>query len=321
MVKKKKGAKKKKIEQGELPPQLPFPGGLPERPEIDEEPEIKPLRHRVWTENKAKLIERYLLYFVFITHHGTYIDGFAGPQESDHPEMWSANLVLANEPKWLRHFHLFDNDPEQVKRLEELKLAQPPCDSKGRKVIRDIEIYPGDFNVRVDELLTSGTISEREATFCLLDQRSTECHWATVESLARYKPSGFNKIELFYFLAVGWLSRTLSATTRDTKRLTDWWGRDDWEQFIGMKKPAQAEVFVRRFKKEFGYKSVKAWPIFEKQSGGNIMYYMIHATDHKEAPKLMSRAYDRAVFSEQYEQLQFESFFSELEAENDNEPD
>jgi len=88
-----------------------------------------------------------------------------------------------------------------------------------------------------------------------------------------------------------------------------------------MKKPDQAEVFVKRFKKEFRYKSVKAWPIYEKQSGGNIMYYMIHATDHKEAPKLMSRAYDRAVFSEQYEQLQFESFFSELETENGDEPD
>jgi len=29
----------------------------------------------IWTKNKAKLIERYLLYFVYITKHGTYIDG------------------------------------------------------------------------------------------------------------------------------------------------------------------------------------------------------------------------------------------------------
>ena len=46
---------------------------------------------------------------------------------------------------------------------------------------------------------------------------------------------------------------------------------------------------------EFGYKSVKAWPIYERADGGNTMYYMIHATDHPEAPKLMSRAYRRAV--------------------------
>jgi hypothetical protein len=37
------------------------------------------------------------------------------------------------------------------------------------------------------------------------------------------------------------------------------------------------------------------WPIYERQSGGRIMYYMIHATDHTEAPILMSRAYANAV--------------------------
>ena len=46
------------------------------------EPFVRPLRHPIWTEYKARLIERYLYYFVMITKHGTYIDGFAGPQES-----------------------------------------------------------------------------------------------------------------------------------------------------------------------------------------------------------------------------------------------
>lgn len=43
------------------------------------EPKLKAIRRPIWTENKAKLIERYLYYFVLITRHGTYIDGFAGP--------------------------------------------------------------------------------------------------------------------------------------------------------------------------------------------------------------------------------------------------
>ena len=300
--------------ESEAPQPLPFTD-LPERPEPDTEPEIKPLRHPVWTENKAKLIERYLLYFIFITKHGTYIDGFAGPQEPDSPEMWAANLVLANEPKWLQHFHLFDIDPEQIRRLEDLKAVQPNHDSKGRKVARDIEIYSGDFNMRFRELLDSGSISQKEATFCLIDQWSTQCHWSTVEALAKYKQPGFNKIELFYFLAVGWLGRTIAATTKETEGLSAWWGRDDWKQFVGMKRTTQSQIFVQRFKQEFAYKSVKAWPIYEKPSGGNIMYYMIHATDHQEAPKLMARAYDRAVYPEHYEQLQFDAFFSGLERE------
>ena len=29
--------------------------------------------------------------------------------------------------------------------------------------------------------------------------------------------------------------------------------------------------------------------------GGRVMYYMIHATDHSEAPNLMNRAYHKAV--------------------------
>jgi hypothetical protein len=49
---------------------------------------------RLWTGNKAMLIERYLYYFVLVTKHGTYIDGFAGPQDTDRPESWAARLVL-----------------------------------------------------------------------------------------------------------------------------------------------------------------------------------------------------------------------------------
>ena len=31
---------------------------------------LRPLRNPIWTENKARLIERYLYYFVLITKHG-----------------------------------------------------------------------------------------------------------------------------------------------------------------------------------------------------------------------------------------------------------
>jgi three-Cys-motif partner protein len=307
---------KKKVWSAPQESELPFPGGLPERPEPDTEPLIKPISHIIWTANKAKLIERYLLYFVFITRHGTYIDGFAGPQQPDHPEMWAAKLVLDSEPKWFRHFHLFDLEPDQIARLESLKSAQQPTDSKGKKVIRDITIYEGDFNQRIYDLLAEGSITPREATFCLLDQRSTECRWKTLQALADYKPAGSNKIELFYFLAVGWLGRTLAATKTPTnlEGLDEWWGRKDWNQFIGMRKQAVADIFVQRIKQDFGYKSVKAWPIYDGESGGNIMYYMIHATDHPEAPKLMSRAYERAVFQENYEQLRFDDFFQTLDS-------
>ena len=252
--------------------------------EIPEQPP-KPLRviaptNPVWTENKAQFIMRYLRYFVYITKHGTYIDGFAGPQAERETDSWAAKLVLDSEPKRIRHFHLCDANPAQVARLQALKPLQGARDSSGKPINRDITIYSGDFNQRVDEILAAGTISEKEATFCLLDQRTFECEWATVEKLARYKKSGM-KIELFYFLANSWLNRALSAQ-KDTEKLARWWGREDWHKLRDMSRDTRRDAMVERMRSELGYKYVMPWQIFKRKTGGILMYYMIHATDHPE---------------------------------------
>jgi len=273
---------------------------MPERPDPDTEPLLKPIKHPIWTENKAKLIERYLYYFVLITKHGTYIDGFAGPQQPDKPEMWAAKLVLDNKPRWLKHIHLFEKNTRRFRQLEALKRSQPPRKLKEPK--RDIVLYPGDFNVNIHKLLNSKSISEKEATFALLDQRTFECYWSSVKALSGYKKSG-RKIELFYFLPNSWLPRAVSGI-KNKQILNDWWGRTDWEKLKTMKADQRRDVFVERFKRELGYKSVKAWPIFETKRGGNVMYYMIHASDHPDAPKQMRRAYEKALLrKEPLEQL------------------
>ncbi len=56
-------------------------------------------------------------------------------------------------------------------------------------------------------------------------------------------------------------------------------------------------------------------PFSASDTGGRVMYYMIHATDHPEAPKFMSRAYRRAVLPlEPIEQLSL-ALFSECDEE------
>jgi three-Cys-motif partner protein len=294
---------KPKSQQDVLFEHAPLPGQ--EKPA--EEPKVEAPQFPVWTDNKARFIMVYLRYFVLLTKHGTYIDGFAGPQaESDETESWSAKMVLGSEPQWIKHLHLCDASRNQIVRLEALKKVQPIRDTKGRKLYRKIHIYHGDFNVVIDEILASGNISQKQATFCLLDQRTFECHWKTLEKLANYKKKPQNKIELFYFLANGWLERALAAL-RDTDVLQRWWGRDDWTALREMSRDERRDALVARFKRDLGYKSVKAWPIYERQNGGAVMYYMIHATDHPEAPKFMSRAYRRAVYPlEPIEQLKFE---------------
>jgi three-Cys-motif partner protein len=259
------------------------------------QPKLKRPQHPVWTENKAKLIERYLYYFVLITHHGTYIDGFAGPQQPDMADTWAAKLVLESEPKWFRHFYLFDIDKSKAAALEQFRDAQPEVDSKGRTLHRNIWVNCADFNVEVNTLLLSGNVGQKEATFCLLDQRTFECHWATLKALSEYKRNGEHKIELFYFFAHGWIKRALAGLKKNKQQLADWWGREDWSEVPSMRAQSIMETFVSRFRVELGYTTATAWPIYERQDGGSVMYYMIHATDHPEAPHLMARAYDKAV--------------------------
>jgi len=264
---------------------------------------LPPLRDPIWTENKAKLIERYLYYFVLVTRHGIYVDGFAGPQKPSKPETWAARLVLESEPKWLRKFFLYDAKPKKVRLLEKLKEDQPPaCNNEPT---RTVEVIRADFNTGVHKLLASGKIGEREATFCLLDQQTFECHWSTLQALARHKQGEF-KIELFYFLPSAWLDRAMAAQ-RDHTVLNAWWGSSDWQRVRNMREWDRALLFCERLKQELGYKSVLPWSIYQRRHGGRVMYRMIHATDHPHAPNLMFRAYRQAVTpKERPERLQLE---------------
>jgi three-Cys-motif partner protein len=271
--------------------------------------QIARIKHPIWTQNKARLIERYLKYFVFVTKNGAYIDGFAGPQEeTDDSELWSASLVLRSEPRWLRKFFLFDLDNDQVRRLEALRDREAPLREKSHRIV----VTGGDFNEKLIELLAATPITEKEATFALLDQRSFECHWESAKRLAEYKPAGQPKIELFYFYPQGWDGRALKMQ-KDEEVLRRWWGRDDFHVIRDGDPGTRHLMFVERFKNELGYKHVAAWPIWEREDGGGrIMYYMIHATDHDEAPKLMSRAYRKAVDpTEPIEQLTLEELLKD----------
>lgn len=218
-------------------------------------------------------------------------------------------MALENQPRWLKYFYLFDKDPKQIAHLKNLKETQLPRRKKEPK--RAIRIIEGDFNEKVSEFLNDNPVSEKEATFCLLDQRTFECKWATLGILASHKSSGL-KIELFYFLAQGWLSRAI-AGQKDHSVLDSWWGRDDWAALRNLGPYERADLFAERIKEEFGYNYVTPWPIFSRADGGRIMYYMIHASHHPEAPILMSRAYNNAVApKEPQEQLELEFNVSQL---------
>lgn len=238
------------------------------------------------TDAKSRLIAEYLARFQLVTRGGLYIDGFAAPQKREHPEAWTARRVLEIDPPRLRTFWLCDNDPAGVEMLRELKKnhhGSPPS--------RRVFVHPGDFNQRVDDIILSGRIRRRSAVFALLDQRNTECHWRTVQRLASY--AGRTKIELLYFLGIGWLLRSLTQSKRE-ERLAEidlWWGGPSWRGLVGKTQIEISDLFAQRFQRELGYKFSNFWPIFLREDGKRKAFVLIHATDHHEAPKLMKRAY------------------------------
>lgn len=242
----------------------------------------------IWTERKGLLVAEYLRLFIYVTHHGTYIDGFAGQQDEANEESWCARLVLRNAPNRgeLRHFHLFE--------ISELPAARLRRMVKDEQRERDVNVYQGNFNQEVDRVLRPSVLKQSEATFALLDQRCFECEWATVEKLAAYKAP--HKIELLYFMPEGWLDRSMKSAKREEKleQIDRWWGRRDWDVLGRVTGPARAEIFRKRFEEELGYAHVDAWQIFDRTEK-RTMYYLIHAADHDEAPKFMRRAYRKCV--------------------------
>ena len=262
----------------------------------------------VWSENKAALVAKYLYYFALVAKHGTYIDGFAGPQRAiGSDRLWTARLVLESEPKWFTTFMLCDVNPAQARHLRELAEA-PSAYSTPPGPRRRIEIFQGDFNREIGTILLRSQIGEKRAAFCLLDQRTFECEWTTLEALAQWKKTGL-KIELFYFMCAGWFGRAIKAT-RNTAMIDRWWGRKDWQEIVDMNCHKRAAMMCDRFRAELGYAYAAQFPIYSGPRTRRVMYSMIHASDHRAAIPLMARAYRRAVEPESAEQLQLE--FGEL---------
>lgn len=289
---------------------LPYNGGRAEK-------DFRSLRHPVWSEEKARLIQEYLRLFTFVTKHGNYIDGFAAPQRRNLSEICSARLVLETQPKWIRNFWLCDLDPRGTDLLEDLA-----CGHRSRQ--RRVSVVTGDFNRTVADVLASPRITTKTATFALLDQRTFECEWETVVRLANHKATlgrSDTKIEIFYFLATGWLDRSIAAVKRQetAAKLERWWGRSDWRSLQGMQGIPRANMLAARFRDELGYEYARPYAIHERRRQGRTMYHMIHATDHEEAATLMLRAYrkiaGRGDLASENTQVDMEELWREAQLE------
>jgi len=85
------------------------------------------------------------------------------------------------------------------------------------------------------------------------------------------------------------------SRTKNVDRLRRWWGRDDYQAFLHLSEAKRCSTSCERLRTDLGYTHVLPFPILERARGRRVMYYMIHATDHPEVPKLMTSAYNNAV--------------------------
>lgn len=239
-------------------------------------------REPSWTIDESELVPDYVRLFLYVTKHGAFLDLCAGPQYVQRPDLWIAKRVLELEPKWLRDFHFCEVDQRKIAMLNQLRDCHPD---------RSITVYPEDLNSAIHKILRPGVLGFREATFCLVDQHTFECRWETLEAIAAYKTD--HKIELLYFIGYGWLDRAFAAisTSEGAANLQAWWGRDDLAALRQLRGVQRVLAFAERFANELDYRYVTPWPI--RDTSGKVMYYLVHASDHPEARKLMARAYRR----------------------------
>ena len=266
------------------------PNDLPSK---EAEKRFQHIKFPLWTKNKALFIARYMKSFTYVTKHGTYIDAFAGPQhENTKLNTWAVKLVLENEPASLRNFHLFDIKKKQIEELEKLKKDHFEKNPNLAKT-REINIFLGDCNDTLPRFLSEKPIRDKEATFCLLDQWTTQCAWDTVKTVAEHKSRpGVHKIEIFYFLAQAWIDRAIKSwKTNQKQRCLRWWGREDIEVFLRLNSIERGMNFAERFKTDLGYRYAYPFPIQQEGEKGKTMFWMIHASDHHRAPNLMHQAY------------------------------
>lgn len=245
----------------------------------------------VWTRHKAQLIARYLYSFLSVTKNGIYIDAFAGPQTvEDRQDSWAALQLLEKKSIFLNRAYLFEQDQSKIDFLDELQTKY--CQGWTRLWKRQVMVFPGDCNREIPECLKKHPIKSNKAAFALLDQRTHECTWELVKTLATHKTGG-TKIELFYFLAQGWMDRSIKSSTTSEKlgEIAAWWGGSDWPDFVKKKSFARAQHMEDRFKNELGYEYARAFPMYDKGHEGKIMFWLIHASDHPRAIPLMISAY------------------------------
>lgn len=192
---------------------------------------------------------------------------------------------------FLKKAYFFEENTAQVRRIQAMVKSFENSERRGNPKVC---ITPGDSNKTIPSLFEQANhqLRPRQAVLALLDQRTSECSWDLVKHLSKLKPASAesHKVEIFYFLAQGWLNRAVLSRTSGEKILetSQWWGDEEWSEFIELSEEQRPIRFCEKFQ-ELGYNFCQSYGM--RAENGRVMFWMIHATDHSRAPKIMQNAY------------------------------
>jgi three-Cys-motif partner protein len=222
-----------------------------------------------------------------------YIDLFAGPGQviSRHggdPADGSPLIAMRAGPPSFTQVHLVEKEPAFVASLRAHRMEYPQ---------RDISIYDGDANQKVDEVLA--WVPKTFPILAFLDPRGPELEWRTVERLASHKAVGFPKTELLLLFAYNVAITRLMPHDPGkmvNEALLDRFmpNPDAWRRIYAGRASQSAAEYRRTMLEEYvrglknlGYGYVPA-PYLVHTKNNHPLYFLIFASDHPVGWKIMT---------------------------------
>lgn len=260
-----------------------------------------------WSAIKLRTLGEYLMRFTQASQKSSeivYLDLFAG-RPSNYVRgtgkllEGSALLALATNPPFTRL--AFCELPANATRLEQELRAQHPH--------RRFEIYSGDSNETIQQVLADLTEVRWAPTFAFVDPDGPHCHWTTLEALARHKPStAKSKVELWILFPTLFMRQLplhdpAGPRPQDMDQIDQMFGNDQWELIYRARRAGDLKgiearteyvnLFRWRLQHVLGYHATH--PIDIPNEQGRPIYTMIFATDHPAGDRIMRSLYKKAA--------------------------
>ena len=247
---------------------------------------------RKWSEDKIMLLQNYAKPFSQIVKKklkAVYIDAFAGigefvSERNGQIVPGSPKAILEVKPAF-NEYYFIEQDPQKLSYLKELAKQNDKIIVKG-----------GDCNnILLNEVFPNVRYKDYKRALCFLDPYGIHLDWSVIEQAGSLKT-----IEIFLNFSIMHINRNVlrhnpsKILEQEKVRMNKFWGSSDWMDLINRKESVvQVDLFgndceqvvysdivnayTTRLKTVAKFKYVST-PVPMRNSKGNIIYFLIHAT-------------------------------------------